>query len=459
MSTETLRALDPRRALAGARTRVLLAFVVLLALSTLVSTLALRQILLARAGERVEEALIQEVGEFREQGERSGADVRALFDAFLARNVPAEGEVFFTFLDGRPYRSTEGAPSERLLARVSQLGRITGTERGEVATTGGDVRYLAVPVSIDGRRRGVFVVAIDLGQERREVTEAVRVAAGVALAVLLLASALAWVIAGRVLAPLRTLSEHRPGDHGDRPHPSHRGRGPRRDRRPRPDVQRHARPARGRLRHARRRSSATPATSCARRSRSSAGTSSSSATTPRSAGRPSRSSPTSSTGWRASSRTCSLLARAERPRLPAPGAVDLDVLTDEVFAKAPALADRDWKPRARGAGRLTADRQRLTQARRPARPQRRPAHRPGGPIALGSALTHGEARLWVARHRPRHRARRPRADLRPLRPRRRRPPALRRRRARPGHRARHRGGARRPRRARLPRKAPDRRSR
>ena len=41
VSTETLRALDPRRALAGARTRVLLAFVVLLALSTLVSTLAL----------------------------------------------------------------------------------------------------------------------------------------------------------------------------------------------------------------------------------------------------------------------------------------------------------------------------------------------------------------------------------------------------------------------------------
>lgn len=158
MSAETLRALDPRRALAGARTRVLLAFVVLLALSTLASTLALRQILLARAGERVEEALIQEVEEFTEQGESSGGDIRALFDRFLTRNVPAEGEAFFTFLDGRPYTSTEGAPSDRLLARVSRLGRITDTTRGEVTTADGDVRYLAVPVSIDGRRRGVFVV-------------------------------------------------------------------------------------------------------------------------------------------------------------------------------------------------------------------------------------------------------------------------------------------------------------
>ena len=55
----------PRRLLAGARTRVLLAFVVLLALSTVASTLALRQILLARAGERVEQALVQEYGEFK----------------------------------------------------------------------------------------------------------------------------------------------------------------------------------------------------------------------------------------------------------------------------------------------------------------------------------------------------------------------------------------------------------
>ena len=55
MSAERHRRWDPRRLLAGARTRVLLAFVILLALSTIASTLALRQILLARAGERVDD--------------------------------------------------------------------------------------------------------------------------------------------------------------------------------------------------------------------------------------------------------------------------------------------------------------------------------------------------------------------------------------------------------------------
>jgi len=70
---------------------VLLAFVVLLALSTLASTLALRQILLARTGERVEEALVQEVKEFSAlardgnnplTGKPFGGDVKALFDVF-----------------------------------------------------------------------------------------------------------------------------------------------------------------------------------------------------------------------------------------------------------------------------------------------------------------------------------------------------------------------------------------
>jgi sensor domain CHASE-containing protein len=47
------------RLLGSARTRILLSFLVLLALSTLVSTLALRQILLGRVGERVEQALVR----------------------------------------------------------------------------------------------------------------------------------------------------------------------------------------------------------------------------------------------------------------------------------------------------------------------------------------------------------------------------------------------------------------
>ncbi len=125
----------------------------------------------------------------------------------------------------------------------------------------------------------MFVVAASLGSERDEVEEAVRLAALVLVSVLLIASALAWVVAGRVLAPLRLLADTaRSIGESDltRRIPV---TGQRRDRRA---GARRSTPcstgSRPRSRPSAR-SSATPATSCARRSRSSAATSSCSATT------------------------------------------------------------------------------------------------------------------------------------------------------------------------------------
>ena len=140
---------------------MLLAFVVLLALSTLASTLALRQLLLARAGERVEQALVQEVDEFRRlvangrnplTGEPFGGDLEALFDVFLARNVPSREEAIFTFVEGRFARVDRPGPGPlRCWSASSGLGAATRTERGEVATPDGAIRYLAVPVAVARR--------------------------------------------------------------------------------------------------------------------------------------------------------------------------------------------------------------------------------------------------------------------------------------------------------------------
>src|ERR687891_2989548 len=101
----------PRRAriFASARARILASYLVLLLFSTVVSIVALREVLLARAGERVDDALVQETEEFRtlaedgrnpQTGEPFGYDVRAVFDVFLSRNVPGESEAFYTYVDG-----------------------------------------------------------------------------------------------------------------------------------------------------------------------------------------------------------------------------------------------------------------------------------------------------------------------------------------------------------------------
>jgi two-component system, OmpR family, sensor kinase len=404
LSPDLRRQLDPRRLVAGARTRVLLAFVVLLALSTVASTLALRQILLARAGERVDQALVQEVDEFRQlvrhginpdTGDPFGGDVKALFDVFLQRNTPGEGEVIFTFLDGRPYKSTEGEPSPPLRDRVLEVGAASRDERGEVETPEGTIRYLAVPVEVGERQRGEFVVSVNLEQERAEVREAVQVAAGVSLAVLLIASALAWVIAGRVLAPLRTLrttaqaitetdlTRRLDVEGGDEIAELGRTFNAMLDRLERAFASQKAlvSDAGHELR--------TPIT-IVRGHLELLGDD------------PAEREETIALVTDELDRMARfvddllLLAKAEQADFVRPGPLDLDVLTDELYAKAQALADRDWRLAATGTGRLIADRQRLTQAVIQLAQNAVQHTEPGDRIALGSEIRNGAVRLWVA---------------------------------------------------------------
>ena len=90
-----------------------------------------------------------------------------------------------------------------------------------------------------------------------------------------------------------------------------------------------------------------------------------------------------------------LLAKANRPDFLQPETIDLDELTHELFAKASALAKRDWRLAAAGAGRIVADRQRITQALMNLS-QNAVAHTgEGDAVELGSELRNGHARLWV----------------------------------------------------------------
>ena len=199
------------------RTRILASYVALLVLAAVASTLIVRQVLLVRMDDRIEADLTQEVQEFRrlaggndpETGRPFGTNVRRIFEVYLDRNVPGEGEELITVpASGTPvYRPSERAdfvPVEPYLSRWRQLRE---TERGEIETPAGEARYVAVPVVEGPRPRGAFVVAIFPDVEREEVDEAVLIVAAVAAAVLLLGTAAAFLAAGRVLAPLNELRD------------------------------------------------------------------------------------------------------------------------------------------------------------------------------------------------------------------------------------------------------------
>jgi two-component system OmpR family sensor kinase len=394
-----------RRAFASARARILASYVVLLLFSTVVTIVALRGVLLARAGERVDDALVQESEEFRRlaelgrnprTGDPFGNDVRAIFDVFLSRNVPGEREAFYTYAGGELYK-TRFAPGLRELRipEIDALALSSTVQRGEAELDdGGRIRYLAVPVELDRGEPAVFAAAIDLSGEIDEVNDALRIAAGVSVGVLILASLLAWVIAGRVLAPLRLLRDtarsitesdltRRIPVQGDDEladlartfnemvdrleqafasqkafisDAGHELRTPITIIRGHLDVMGHDPDER-------RETLELVADELDRMGRL--------------------------------VNDLMLLARANRPDFLEPQTIDLDDLTRELFAKASALARRDWRLGSVGSGRIVADRQRLTQAIMNLSQNAVTHTGEGDAVELGSQLAGERVRIWV----------------------------------------------------------------
>lgn len=209
-----------RRQLGSVRVRLLLSYVALLALAALISVFVVRQVLLVRLDDRVQENLQQEVDEFQRLAEEgvdpaTGKPLREapkrLFALYLQRNIPGEGEELVTVpRHGQArYRYSERAEgylidAHALLNRWRTLDQV---ERGTLDTPVGEARYVAVPVRDGDRGVGSFVVANFVEGELEEVEEAIAIVAAVAGVVLLLGTAVAFFATGRVLRPVRELRD------------------------------------------------------------------------------------------------------------------------------------------------------------------------------------------------------------------------------------------------------------
>jgi signal transduction histidine kinase len=91
----------------------------------------------------------------------------------------------------------------------------------------------------------------------------------------------------------------------------------------------------------------------------------------------------------------SLLARSERPDFLDLTVVDVESFTEEVHAKAEAIAPRQWQLDEVGRGRMVADRQRATQALLQLAQNASQNTEEGDVIAVGSRVANGEVCLWV----------------------------------------------------------------
>jgi signal transduction histidine kinase len=390
------------------RTRILAWFIGVLALATVASVVVTYEVLLLRLDQEIDAELTQEAMELTnlasgndpETGRPFGTDVRRIFEAYLQENVPGPNEAHITFVGGRPFlRSAQVVPyrldhDPELIARWASIDE---PDRGSADTPAGRVEFLALPLRAGGDAVGVFVAAFFVEGAKADADAAVRAAGAVVLAFLILGSILAWRLADRVVRPVAALT--------------HTARSI-------SETKLTARiPVRGddevaqlattfnamldRLEHG---------FAAQRRFVDDAGHELKTPLTivrghlelldlldEDSEERRATLAVVMDELDRMGRIVGDLLLLAKHPR---PDFLDLSLVevgafTDELYAKAKALAPREWALEHRGQGTIVADRQRLTQAIVQLAHNAVRYGGDGGPILLGSRVVEGEARFWV----------------------------------------------------------------
>jgi two-component system, OmpR family, sensor kinase len=392
----------------SARFRILAWCTLLVAGALTASVLATRVVLLRRLSREIDSELTHELAEVRAlqrtrvdpKTRMPFADADHLLLAALAQAAPSRIQELVAVSDGRVIGWSPAAPILRLESDPELVRRwAVSTTRtfSTIHTSAGTVRVVAEPVtlqSITGPARDVFVAAVFVHTERAAVDATILVAAEVGAVALLLAVGLAWLIAGRVLAPVRDLEEtarsitesdltHRLVVNGD------------------DELARLAATFNAML---------DRVEGAFRSQRQFIDDAGHELRTPITVIRGHLELLGDDPRERAEVRTIVideldrmnrmvnellLLARAERPDFLRLAEVDVGACTAEVQAKAATLADRDWLDGGRAQVVVVADRQRLTQAWMQLAQNAVQHTAAGDPIELGSRLAGDAVELWV----------------------------------------------------------------
>ncbi len=403
----------PRRwpRLRSARARIA-GWVLLLVLSALAVISLLTWFLTIRSvDQRMRDSLRTEIAEFTTLTE-SGVDpatgapfatVDDVLRVVITYNLARPNEKFLGYVDGQfRFQSREQAPIRLAddTGFTDLVASSTHPVEGSYESGAGEVLYLAVPVSLDNDpAHGVVVAAYFADQERESANDTGRIMAVGGAVTAIAAAAGSWVLAGRILAPVRNItttahsitetdlsgrippSSPDPGDEFgvltatlndvlDRVESAVSGR-----RRFLDDAGHELR---------------TPITIV--RGHLDVMT----ATDPQDVRQTVALVDDELERMNRIVSDLLLLARAEQPEFIRRTVVDVAALTDEIFGKASRLADRNWVLEASSPAHAPLDAQRITQAVLALADNAVHHTGAGDRIGIGSQLADGRIRIWVS---------------------------------------------------------------
>jgi len=189
--------------------------VLLVALALGVSVLVAGRVLLARGDNLASEELVHEGVKLRAYAARSidprtgqpFSTVDGMLTAFLRDNLPDADETFFSVVDGRADHRSSQHPLARLdtdPAVVAFAAAATSPVSRTVPTVAGAAMIAVYPVRMASDPRTAALVVVEfVAPERAETWSVIRLLALIGFGALAVAGVAAWLIAGRVLRPIR----------------------------------------------------------------------------------------------------------------------------------------------------------------------------------------------------------------------------------------------------------------
>jgi signal transduction histidine kinase len=420
---------DSQRFIGEARTRILFWYLVLMIFFLMVSLPTTRKKVFERVNERVRQDLVEEVESFREllagkyteedeklfqklsdeseDGDivpngrpKSTLQLLTLFEVYLRRRIPEDDTFLITIVNGEFNKSSPRALPQELnrdssvMKKWKSINNITqNTGKIEIQEQD-DILYITKNIVIDNSNQGVLVVVHTTAGEKLEALEALEEVLEVKIIVLCLAIVLAWFVAGNILAPLRQLSHtaHQISETDLTQRLPVKGNGEI------AELSRTFNEMMDRLEYA---------FAAQRNFVNDAGHE---LRTPITIVRghlelmgddPAEQQETIDLVIDELDRMnrlvedLLLLAKSERPDFLQLETVDLAVLTQELFAKAQALAERDWQLDEVANGKIVVDRQRITEAILNLAENAVQHTRKTDIIAIGSTIDQKEIHLWV----------------------------------------------------------------
>lgn len=179
------------------------------------SVLATMQVLSVQADELADDELTRAARNFRtfatSPSGRTHHTANALLTRFLRDTVPNRAETAFSIVDGEPQRRTADTPPARLDTDpdfVQKVARVRTPTSASIETSAGTVRYAAIPVTVAGDpHHGVLVIAVFRDQLAATLYRSVQTFGIVAAVALVLAGLASWLVAGKVLEPVRLVRQ------------------------------------------------------------------------------------------------------------------------------------------------------------------------------------------------------------------------------------------------------------